>query len=288
MTTVSALNGSSNIATAASASKKNALGQDQFLTLLVAQLQNQDPLNPTDPTEFTTQLAQYSQLEQLFNLNDAMNNLTDAQTSSQKIAALSLIGKEVVVEDSKFSYDGTTAKIGYMVDGTASDITLQIQNSTGTTVATIKASDTSQGEHYLSWDGLDKNGLKVEAGTYALVISAKSGDDASTVSVSPLVRARVTGVDLSGSDPMIVTATGEYRISGIHGAYDASQSTASGSTTTSAPETVSQQTAATDSGTIAASAAAAIAAAAATENKVSAATDGAGIIEESIASAVTK
>ena len=63
MTTVSALNGSSNIATTASASKKNALGQDQFLTLLVAQLQNQDPLNPTDPTEFTTQLAQYSQLE---------------------------------------------------------------------------------------------------------------------------------------------------------------------------------------------------------------------------------
>ena len=287
MTTVSALNGSSNIATAASASKKNALGQDQFLTLLVAQLQNQDPLNPTDPTEFTTQLAQYSQLEQLFNLNDAMDNLTNAQTSSQKISALSLIGKEVVVEDSKFSYDGTTAKIGYMVDGTASDISLQVQNSSGKTVATINASDTSQGEHYLSWNGLDKNGVKVEAGTYSLVISAKSGNDASTVSVSPLVRAKVTGVDLSGSDPMIVTANGEYRISGIHGAFDvSSSSTTTDSTTTTNSETTSQQTATAASESTAASTAAATTAA--TENIVSAATDGAGIIEESIASAVTK
>ena len=97
MITVSALNNTAAGTAATAAKTDNTLGQDQFLTLLVAQLQNQDPLNPTDATEFTAQLAQYSQLEQLFNLTDAMDGLTAAQTSSQKVSALSLIGKEVVV-----------------------------------------------------------------------------------------------------------------------------------------------------------------------------------------------
>ncbi len=102
MNTVSALNPTAAGMAATAATPENTLGQDEFLTLLVAQLQNQDPLNPTDATEFTAQLAQYSQLEQLFNLNDAMDGLSAAQTSSQKVSALSLIGKEVVVEDSHF------------------------------------------------------------------------------------------------------------------------------------------------------------------------------------------
>ena len=56
-------------------SKEDALGRDAFLTMLVAQLQNQDPLNPMDGTDFSAQLAQFSQLEQLINLNDSMDNL---------------------------------------------------------------------------------------------------------------------------------------------------------------------------------------------------------------------
>ena len=220
MNTVSALNPAAASAAATAAKTENTLGQDEFLTLLVAQLQNQDPLNPTDATEFTAQLAQYSQLEQLFNLNDAMDGLTAAQTSSQKVSALSLINKEVVVEDSHFPFDGAPTRIGYRVDGPATDISLQIRNSAGATVATLNASDTTPGEHFLTWNGLDQNGAPLPADTYQLAVTAKSASADATVLVAPLVRTIVTGVDLSGSEPLVVTRTGEFLVSAIRGVYE--------------------------------------------------------------------
>jgi flagellar basal-body rod modification protein FlgD len=220
MNTVSALNPTAAGMAATAATPENTLGQDEFLTLLVAQLQNQDPLNPTDATEFTAQLAQYSQLEQLFNLNDAMDGLSAAQTSSQKVSALSLIGKEVVVEDTHFPFDGAPTRIGYRVDGPATNISLQIRNSAGATVATLNASDTTPGEHFLTWNGLDQNGAPLPADTYQLAVTAKSASADATVLVAPLVRTIVTGVDLSGSEPLVVTRTGEFLVSAIRGVYE--------------------------------------------------------------------
>lgn len=246
MITVSALNNTAAGTAATAAKTDNTLGQDQFLTLLVAQLQNQDPLNPTDATEFTAQLAQYSQLEQLFNLNDAMDGLTAAQTSSQKVSALSLIGKEVVVEDTHFPFDGAPTRIGYRVDGPATDISLQIRNSAGATVATLNAGDTTPGEHFLTWNGLDQNGVPLPADTYQLAVTAKSAGADGTVTVAPLVRTIVTGVDLSGSEPLVVTRTGEFLVSAIRGVYEGEATTAA--TTTAAEETASP-IAATESGT---------------------------------------
>ncbi len=220
MNTVSALNPTAAGMAATAATPENTLGQDEFLTLLVAQLQNQDPLNPTDATEFTAQLAQYSQLEQLFNLNDAMDGLSAAQTSSQKVSALSLINKEVVVEDTHFPFDGAPTRIGYRVDGPATNISLQIRNSAGATVATLNASDTTPGEHFLTWNGLDQNGAPLPADTYQLAVTAKSASADATVLVAPLVRTIVTGVDLSGSEPLVVTRTGEFLVSAIRGVYE--------------------------------------------------------------------
>lgn len=223
MTTVAGTtNTSSNTATTSSA-KTSALGQDQFLTLLVAQLQNQDPLNPADATEFTSQLAQYSQLEQLFNLNDSMEQLATAQNNSERLSALTLIGQDVVVENSEFTLGKESVEIGYKIDGTVTDVDLLIKNSDGKTVATLSASDLSEGNHFLTWDGKNSSGTALDPGTYSIQISAKNGTTASA-SVSPLVRSEVTGIDLSGSEAKIVTALGEYAISAIHGAYDSTQS----------------------------------------------------------------
>ena len=223
MTTVAGTtNTSSNTATTSSA-KTSALGQDQFLTLLVAQLQNQDPLNPADATEFTSQLAQYSQLEQLFNLNDSMEQLATAQNNSERLSALTLMGQDVVVENSEFTLGKESVEIGYKVDGTVTDVDLLIKNSDGKTVATLSASDLSEGNHFLTWDGKNSSGTALDPGTYSIQISAKNGTTPSA-SVSPLVRSEVTGIDLSGSEAKIVTALGEYAISAIHGAYDSTQS----------------------------------------------------------------
>lgn len=225
MTTVAGITDNTAAAAAAAAKaseSKNTLGQDQFLKLLVAQMQNQDPLNPADATEFTSQLAQYSQLEQLFNLNDAMDNLTTAQNSSERLSALSLMGQDVVVEDSEFTLGEEGAQIGYKIDGSVADVKLFIQNSAGRTVATLNADDLSAGNHFLTWDGKGTGGNALEPGSYSIVIDAL-GSDGSSATVAPLVRANVTGIDLSGSEAKIVTGLGEYKISTIHGAYDSNQ-----------------------------------------------------------------
>jgi flagellar basal-body rod modification protein FlgD len=227
MTTVAATT-TAAAAKTASSSKNNALGQEQFLTLLVAQLKNQDPLNPSDPTEFTAQLAQYSQLEQLFNLNDSMDQLATAQNNSERLSALSLIGQDVIVEDSTFILGTEPAQLGYRIDGLVANAGLTIQNSAGRTVATLMANDLTEGNHFLTWNGKDSSGNTLEPGTYSIAIKAANSAGESA-SVAPLVRAEVTGIDLSSKDPMIVTGSGEYKISSIYGAYNNRQVAANGS-----------------------------------------------------------
>nr|WP_320009520.1 flagellar hook capping FlgD N-terminal domain-containing protein [uncultured Desulfobulbus sp.] len=216
MTTISSVSSSTSSSSSTSASQ--ALGQDQFLTLLVAQLQNQDPLNPADATEFTSQLAQYSQLEQLFNLNDAMDNLTTATTKSQSISALNLIGQDVVVEGDAVQFSGDPVELGYRVDGSITNLNLYITNNSGKTVATLTADDISAGNHFMSWDGTNSNGEAVSAGTYYLTLEATGTDSSATL--TPLTRTAVTGVDLSGSEPEVVTDSGSYGLSLIYGAYN--------------------------------------------------------------------
>lgn len=223
MTTVAATTNTSAAVGTTANSKTKTLGQDEFLTLLVAQLQNQDPLNPADATEFTAQLAQYSQLEQLFNLNDSMDQLATAQNNSERLSALTLIGQDVIVEGSEFTLGKEAVQIGYKVDGTITDANLLIKNSSGTTVATLAAGDLSEGNHFLTWDGKDSSGNSLDPGTYSITIAA-TGSGGTSATVSPLVRAEVTGIDLSGSEVKIVTGLGEYSMSAIHGAYDSDQS----------------------------------------------------------------
>ncbi|MCL2341264.1 MAG: flagellar hook assembly protein FlgD [Proteobacteria bacterium] len=226
MATVNATNSATPAATssASSTAKLSALGQEQFLTLLIAQLKHQDPLNPSDPTEFTAQLAQYSQLEQLFNLNDSMKQLAATANSSERYSSLGLIGQEVVVEDSVFALGTDPVQVGYKVDGAVTDATLTIKNSLGQTVATLKATDLSAGNHFLTWDGKDANGNAMAPGTYSITISANSAAGTSGT-VSPLVRAQVTGIDLSSPEAKVITAAGEYKISSLYGAFVKNQNT---------------------------------------------------------------
>lgn len=221
--------------------KSLTLGQDDFLTLLVAQLQNQDPLNPSDPTEFTAQLAQFSQLEQLFNLNKSVDSLTLAQNNSERLSALTLIGKEVLVTGSTFSLDQDIEQIGYNVDGSASSITINIQDSSGVQVATLTPSELTEGNHFISWNGLDKNGQRLPAGQYKVVIQAQSIGEDTSVAVSPLVRSLVTGVDLKDAGALLQTGAGEYSINDIKGVYEkkSSQDTASNESATETATPVS-------------------------------------------------
>jgi len=212
---------SSTTSTATSSKKDNTvLGKEDFLSLLVAQLKNQDPLSPDDPTQFTAQLAQFSQLEQLFNLNGSMSTLLSAYEGADRINAINTIGKEVAFESDTFAFDGKPITLGYQLDEQASSVTIALRKD-GVTVAMMNGEDLGKGAHYLTWDGLTSKGAEAAAGNYSIVINAKNalGEN---MEVDPIVRSVVTGTDLDGSSGgTLLTTSGNVSFSNILGVFEA-------------------------------------------------------------------
>jgi flagellar basal-body rod modification protein FlgD len=198
---------------------KTSMGKEDFLTLLVTQLQNQDPLNPDDPTEFTAQLAQFSSLEQLFTLNESMNDLVASNAASDKFATLNTIGKEIAYQSGSFDYSDGEQEIGYQLDGPATEVTVELQQN-GTTITTLHGSELAKGNHFILWDGITDNDVQAPSGIYDIVISAKAVDGEGVAAV-PLIRSEVTGVDLSaGTGGTLITRNGETDYTSILGIYN--------------------------------------------------------------------
>lgn len=199
--------------------KEMVMGKEDFLMLLVAQLQNQDPLSPDDPTEFTAQLAQFSSLEQLTSLNDGMADLVTANADSDRFATLNTIGKNVAYNSADFTFTGEPVELGYQLDGQATSVTLSLKHN-GVSLATIKGDELTTGNHFMSWDGELANGSKAPIGKYEIIIEAEAATDES-VGASPLQRAEVTGVDLqSAYGGTLVTKTGTIGFTSILGVYE--------------------------------------------------------------------
>lgn len=172
------LNNISNPNTSSKTSAKDTedvLGRDSFLTMLVAQLENQDPLNPMDGTDFSAQLAQFSQLEQLMNLNKTMEGMVGALTENSEGDVLSYIGKTVSGKmDAIDITNGIITGGSYKIDNPA-DIMVSITNSQGNTIRTLYPGQQTPGTHSIEWDGRDSGGNLVADGTYHYSILANTG-----------------------------------------------------------------------------------------------------------------
>lgn len=185
-------------------SKGKDMGKDEFLKLLVGQLQHQDPLNPLDGTDFVAQLAQFSHLEQLFNVNDTLTSIKatlDGQTSDQ---VLDYIGK-TVKSGSNYSLmvnDGKVEGGGYTIEE-AADVAIKVFDSNGFEVQHFFKSDMEPGEHAIEWDGTDAKGEGVEDGEYTYSITAldKQGK---RVSVDTRFEGKVTGVTYRDGVPYLM------------------------------------------------------------------------------------
>lgn len=219
---INALNASAQSTTGTSLDKTedgSVMGKEDFMMLLVAQLKNQDPLNPDDPTEFTGQLAQFSSLEQLYNLNDSMESLAASNADSDRLASLGTIGKEVAYESDTITFSGDPLEFGYSLSGPASEVTIALQQN-GATVTTLNGSEMTQGNHFMSWDGLLEDGSPAPVGEYDIVISAQSASEEPIVA-TPLIKSEVTGVDLAGSvGGTLVTLAGEVPFNKIIGVFE--------------------------------------------------------------------
>jgi len=171
-----------------------ALGKSDFLTLLMAQIKNQDPLNPMDNTDFTAQMAQFSSLEQLLNINNSIQTLANSSSSSGNAQAVMLIGKEIKAQGKSVQVTGGFASnIEFNVTGSATKGVIQIEDSYGNVVREIDLNTLSPGEHKIEWDGKDAQGNPLADGTYTYSIAAEdiNGDP---IDVNTYTKGVVSGV----------------------------------------------------------------------------------------------
>ena len=160
-------------------SSVNALGKDEFLQLLISQLQNQDPMNPMEDADFIVQLAQFSSLEQMSNISEgiAESNQWDflQMQSINNVMAAGLIGKEVQASYNSVYFDGSSSpKISFTNDQYAEELQIVIKDASGSTIATMNKSGVDPGKHTYEWDGRDENGNQVDVGQYNIEVMATS------------------------------------------------------------------------------------------------------------------
>ncbi len=192
---------SSSSAVSAGLSSAQTLDENDFLNMLITELQNQDPTNPLQSTDLAAQLAQFSQVSELQTMNTNIQNSTNANLvlteSINNTMAATLIGKEVKVNSSTIAYDGTTQpSVGVTLSGNAADVQVQIKDSNGNVVRTIDAGPKPSGDNTIAWDGKDDSGNQVEAGNYTFSISA-TDSAGNTVSSASYALGVVQGVKYS-------------------------------------------------------------------------------------------
>jgi len=170
-------------------SKAQSMGKEDFLKMLVAQLKNQDPLNPMSGTDFATQLAQFSSLEQLTNLNQGITNLGLYQSSQANLQAVNLIGKEVTAgKGNGFVAAGSSVNLYYDLSADAKEIQVNIYDEEGVLADTVSAYDQAEGVNNLTW-----NNDQERSGNFTFKVFAFDTTGA-TLPVDTLVSGKVTAV----------------------------------------------------------------------------------------------
>ena len=187
------------------AAQQPVLGKEDFLNLLITQLQNQDPLNPTDSTEFTAQLAQFSSLEQLSNVNGNLEQLQNFQASTNNSQAVSLLGKEITASGNFLQLsDGEPIGCDFSLGRGAAEVVVNIYDSTGEFVKAFGSEDLAAGRHTLVWDGTDRNGNPAKDGNYTFEILAADAND-KNVNVTAFFTGTVDTVTFENNTPFLIS-----------------------------------------------------------------------------------
>ena len=172
---ISGLSGAA-INTGALEKTKSILGKEDFLTLLVTQLSNQDPLNPLEGQEFAAQLAQFSSVEALLNIETALEMNTEisallAQSTNSGVAA-GLIGKSVTAESNHlFVRGGGEVPVSFDLASPAASTVITIKNEGGAVVRTITSGAKESGQNTVSWDGKNDAGDQLPDGNYTFDVT---------------------------------------------------------------------------------------------------------------------
>ena len=210
--TVSGISGSSSTSASASARQGIADNFDTFLQLLTTQLKNQNPLDPLDTNQFTQQLVQFSSVEQQLKTNDFLSALVSSNGNSVNTNAVSYIGKTVTASGTRSELANGKAVWSFSLPD-AADVSVTIKDADGNTVYT-ETGQLQSGAGQFTWDGKDTQGNTMPEGTYSITMQGTTAEGKS-VNISTETTGVVTGVDFTGSEPVLLIGEARINLSGV-------------------------------------------------------------------------
>jgi flagellar basal-body rod modification protein FlgD len=163
-----------------SSNRTTTITHEEFLTLLIAELENQDPLAPMESQEMAAQMAQFGSLERLYSIDQRLGESLDVdmvmtQAVNNTMAA-SLIGREVVAIGDSIVLNGGDAKLHYTLEDPAAEVTITIYDESGQAVRTIQHKGPMDGEQVFVWNGTDNSGRLLSDGVYRFEIAARDAE----------------------------------------------------------------------------------------------------------------
>lgn len=204
------ITGKTGAATQGQTSSTKSVGKDEFMKLLLAQLKNQDPLNPMDGTDFAAQLAQFSSLEQLKNLNTTLETQSVNQMTLGYAQSVNMIGKEAVANSGNtVTANGQSTELNYRLANDAQSVTINILDKDGKLLKTWDEPARSAGMNHATWDSSG-----VEKGDYTYQITAKDSSGA-VVPAETMTSGMVTAVHFRNNQILVTLNGREVPLSDI-------------------------------------------------------------------------
>ena len=186
-----------------SSSSANSLNANSFMTLFLAQLQNQDPTNPMQSYELAAQLAQFTTVQELSQAATFLGNLQQYTAAINNGEITSLIGKQVTAQSSTINVSsGSPSALNYTLSAPAT-VTMTIKDSNGVTVNTLNLGSQSAGSYSVPWTGTDSSGNKVADGAYTCTVTA-TGSDGTSTTVPTGVSGQVYSCNLNNNPPTYI------------------------------------------------------------------------------------
>ncbi len=182
--------GSSTAKTSNNATDPEA-SQDRFLKLLVAQINNQDPLNPMDNAQMTTQMAQINTVSGIQELNATLKGMAAQMTASQSLQGASLIGRDVLMDGDTLQFEGSVGKGALSLPSAASQVYVDIVGANGEIIDTVDMGARGPGQHAFEWDA-----GSIPPGSVAS-FSVRALQDSEAIEATPLARVTVASVGMS-------------------------------------------------------------------------------------------
>ena len=189
--------------TATEAAKKAEENQDRFLKLLVAQMRNQDPMNPMENAQLTTQIAQIQTVTGIDQLNTSIGKLSNQFGQSQTLSAVGLVGRTVNLAGNRLLMGSEGAQGSFELSGPADNVKIDIVTAAGHVVDSVELGAAGAGRHVFNWT---QEGYSADT-PLQMRITATRG--ATPVSSTPYARDLVLAVNTSNGGLQFELASGE-------------------------------------------------------------------------------